>query len=66
MQPGKAAPQNNFMATGSGSRPLLPNTNNQRGSQLYTGTHDGATLYSSISFNVDEFKLYKILKNVCQ
>ena len=31
---------------------------------MYTGTHDGATLYSTISFNVDEFKFYKILKNV--
>ena len=27
-------------------------------------THDGATLYSTIRFNVDEFKLFKILKNV--
>lgn len=40
------------------------NTNNARGSQMYTGTHDGATLYSTISFNVDEFKFFKILKNV--
>jgi hypothetical protein len=31
---------------------------------MYTGTHDGATLYSTISFNVDEFKFFKILKNV--
>lgn len=32
---------------------------------MYTGTHDGATLYSTISFNVDEFKFHKIMKNVC-
>ena len=31
---------------------------------MYSGTHDGATLYSTISFHVDEFKFYKILKNV--
>jgi hypothetical protein len=31
---------------------------------MYTGTHDGATMYSTISFNVDEFKLFKILRNV--
>jgi hypothetical protein len=31
---------------------------------LYTATQDGATLYSTISFNVDEFKFHKILKNV--
>ena len=54
--------------TGSGSRPFQPhlNTGNQRGSQLYTATHDGATLYSTITFNVDEFKLFQVLKNILQ
>lgn len=53
--------------TGSGSRPLYPaNTGNQRGSQIYTATHDGHTLYSSINFNMDEFKLYQVLKSILQ
>jgi hypothetical protein len=48
---------------GSGSRPMIPNTN-QRGSQLFTATQDGQTLYSTIAIEVDEFKFFKILRNV--
>lgn len=54
----------NFIQTGSDNRPIQQINTNARGSQIYTATHDGATLYSSISFHVDEFKLNQILKNV--
>lgn len=53
-----------MIQTGSDNLPLHQINTNARGSQIYTATQDGATLYSSISFHVDEFKLNKILKNV--
>ena len=56
--------QAHFIQTGSDNRPTQQINTNARGSQIYTATHDGATLYSSISFHVDEFKLNRILKNV--
>jgi hypothetical protein len=62
-------PQGSFHLTATNNnnsavRTINPPNTNARGSQLYTATQDGGTLYSTISFHVDEFKFFKIIRNV--
>lgn len=54
--------------TGSGSRPYMAQSfhNQYRGMATSHHAYTGGTLYSSICIEVDEFKFYKIIKNIIQ